>query len=422
MTRFESLGKRIVKAYLLFALTFSLFFAVVAVVVVEGIEQRMVFDRLEDVAAWAIPRHAAGLPVEMPAGLSFHRGDAIPLSMRGLSPGIHDFDVDGVGLHVFAGADQAGPFVAVDHESDYERVERAVYSMLLLCLLGFLAMSVMLGRYMARRFVTPIVDLSTAVGERRPDLPLLSNTDELGILARSFADPTGELKEFLERERAFTGDVSHELRTPLTVISGAAELLMRDHAHEPASYAASERIYRAAREAAQSVELLLLLARAPGMIESEPLSMEALLGEEVTRHQALVANKPVALVFDGGDDFTITVPPRLAAAAIGNLVRNACLYTDQGTVRVSMQGRSVIILDTGRGLPDAVLHMLSSQAVGERLRGSEGTGLGLALVKRICRQLNATLEVMPQSAGGTMFKIHFPALAAAENPDALTPA
>ena len=130
MTRFESLGQRIVKAYLLFALTFSLFFAVVAVVVVEGIEQRMVFDRLEDVAVWAIPRHAAGLPVEMPAGLSFHRGDAIPLSMRGMAPGIHDLDVDGVGLHVFAGADQAGPFVAVDHESDYERVERAVYSML----------------------------------------------------------------------------------------------------------------------------------------------------------------------------------------------------------------------------------------------------------------------------------------------------
>ena len=406
--RSESLGKRIVKAYLLFAVAFTLFLACVAVVVVEGIEVRMVDDRLEEVAAWAMPRHAAGLPVEMPAGLSFHSGNDIPRSMRGLSPGIHDMTVDGVGLHVFAGASSFGPFVAVDHESDYENVELAVYSMLLLCLIGFLAMSVLLGRYMARRFVTPIVDLSSAVVERKPDLPLLDNNDELGILARAFAEHTGELKEFLERERSFTGDVSHELRTPLTVITGAAELLMLDHKDRPTAYAASERIYRAAREAAQSVEVLLLLARAPELIEAEQFALAPLLEDEVARYQALVANKPVTLQYAGSTDFTLTAPRRLVAAAIGNLIRNACLYTDQGHVQVSLAGHSLEVRDTGRGLPAAVLAMLEGDVTGRRLRGSEGTGLGLALVKRICRQLNATLHVAQRDGGGTIFTIHFP--------------
>ncbi len=45
-----------------------------------------------------------------------------------------------------------------------------------------------------------------------------------------------------------------------------------------------------------------------------------------------------------------------------------------------------------------------------RLRGSEGTGLGLALVKRICRQLNAVLKVAPVNGGGTLFTITFPHL------------
>ncbi len=408
MTRSDSLGKRIVKAYLLFAVAFSVFFAVVAVVVVEGIEQRTVFDRLEEVAAWAAPRHAAGMPVDMPAGLSFHRGADMPLSMRGLTPGIHDMEVDGVGLHVFAGSDARGPFVAVDHESHYEKVEQAVYSMLLVCLLAFVAMSVGLGRYMARRFVTPIEDLSKAVLERRPDLPLLDNQDELGILARAFHDHTSELKKFLERERAFAGDVSHELRTPLTVISGAAELLMLDEGGKPSSLAASERIYRAAREAAQSVDILLLLARDPSSIESEQIGMAAMLREEVERYQVLVAQKPVALSFEGGADFIVVAPPRLVAAVVGNLIRNACLYTDQGSVSVWLEGRTVMIRDSGRGIPADVLAMLASASTTLRLRGSEGTGLGLALVKRICRQLDATLKVESTTLGGTVCTVHFP--------------
>ena len=406
--RSDSLGKRIVKAYLLFAIAFTVFFACVAVVVVEAIEVRMVDDRLEEVAAWAMPRHAAGLPVEMPAGLSFHNGQDIPWSMRGLSPGIHDLSVDGVGLHVFAGTSAFGPFVTIDHESDYEKVEWAVYSMLLLCLICFVGLSVLLGRYMARRFVTPIIDLSTAVVERKPDLPLLDNNDELGILARAFAEHTGELKQFLERERAFTGDVSHELRTPLTVITGAAELLMLDNHERPSAYAASERIYRAARETAQSVEVLLLLARSPELIEAEQFSLAPLLDDEIARHQALVANKPVTLQYTGGADFALTAPRRLVAAAIGNLIRNACLYTDQGQVSVSLAGHSVEVRDTGRGLPVAVLAMLAGDGTGQRLRGSEGTGLGLALVKRICRQLDASLDVAPREGGGTSFTIHFP--------------
>ncbi len=407
MTPSESLSRRIVKAYLLFAVVFSLFFAVVAVVVVEGIEQRMVYDRLEGVATWALPRHAVRLPVDMPVGLRFYHGGDIPRALRGLTPGIHDIDVEGAGLQLLAGADKTGPYVVVDHESDYEQVELAVFTMLLLCLLVFVALSVALGRFVARRFVRPIEVLSRAVLARRVDLPLLDSADELGILARAFHGHTSELKDYLERERAFTGDVSHELRTPLTVILGAAELVQRDTQERPGALAAARRIERAAREAAETVEVLLLLARAPASIEAEPIAMAALLRDEIAHYGALVAGKPVTLGFDGGADFTIVAPRRLVAAAVGNLVRNACLYTDQGRVGVAIDGHAVVVRDSGRGLPADVLSMLSAPASAHRLRGSQGTGLGLALVKRICRQLNAPLEVASAQGGGTVFKIEF---------------
>lgn len=407
MPPFKSLGRRIVNAYLLFALGCCLFFAIIAAVVVEGIEIRMVDERLREVAAWASPRHAANLPVEMPTGLSFYHGESIPLSLRNVSEGVQEMQVDGIRLHVLAGQNATGPFVVVDHESDYHSVELAVYSLLGAGFLGFLAMSLVLGRFMARRVVTPIVSLSTAVAGRRSDLPLQDNHDELGILARAFAGHTNELQQFLDRERFFTGDVSHELRTPLTVISGAAEILMAETREMPALHAPVERIVRSSQNAAETVSILLLLARAPELIESDMLSMAQVVRDEVARHQPLVSNKDVRLVGVTATDFSVRAPGQLVSAAIGNLIRNACSYTDEGTVTVSLGDSAVVVHDTGRGLPPAVQAMLRGDLDGAALRGSEGTGLGLALVRRICQYLGATLNVASASGNGTVFTIVF---------------
>jgi len=403
----NTIGKRIFKAYLLFAVGCCLCFAIAAAVIVEGIEERLVTDRLTEIAAWASPRHLGHIPVEMPTGLTFHHGQSIPLSLRDLPDGVHDITVDGVGLHVFSGQDSAGRYVVVDHESDYESVELAVYSMLALGLFGFIAMSAILGKYMAKRFVTPIVELSSAVAERRSHLPLLENQDELGFLARAFAGHTKELKQFLDRERFFTGDVSHEMRTPLTVISGAAEVILAGDEIPPHSRAAAERIYRASQDATASVNVLLMLARSPDKIEADDFSLAQMLTEEVARFQSLVAHKTVELRFGGGDDLMLFLPRRLVAAAVGNLIRNACQYTEHGTVDVSIKGNSVVVSDSGRGLPAAVLEMLASEEMGSRLQGSEGTGLGLALVKRIAKQIGAKLQVTSNASGGTTFGLSF---------------
>lgn len=410
MMPFESIGKRIVRAFLLFALGFSIFFMAVTILVIEGIEVRMVDRRLEEIAAWASPRHAGGLPVEMPTSISFHHGDNIPRSLRNLPPGISEVEVDGIVLQVFSARDSGGPYVVVDHKSDYESVERLVYSMLFLSLLGFLAMSVGLGRFMARRVVDPILELSKAVAERKDEWPHLNDRDELGILARAFASHSAEQKVFLERERAFTGDVSHELRTALTVISGSAELLELDQHGNPASLAAGKRISRAAREAAENVDTLLQLARAPELIEFDSFTIRPIVEEEVHRYQPLVENKPVRLQFCGGGDFIVRAQPRLVAAVVGNLIRNACLYTDEGTVNVTLTGRSIQVCDSGRGLPAEVLDMLAEDGAGKQLRGSVGTGLGLALVKRICRYLGVGLEVTSPATGGSLIAVTFPEL------------
>jgi signal transduction histidine kinase len=408
MNKGDSLRRRIIAAYMTFAIVVSVVFAVVAMVAVEGIEDRLVDDRLEEIAKWASPRFAGHLPVEMPSGVSFHHGNDIPLSLRGLSPGVHERVVDGLYLQVLAGRDAIGDFVVVDHSTEYEHIEEVVYSMFLAVLLAFIGCSVVLGRFLANRFVTPMVELAQAVEQRKEDLPHQERKDELGLLARSFAGHTAELTRFLDRERFFTGDVSHELRTPLTVISGAAEVLMERTRGDPALHAPSERIYRAAREASEVTAVLLRLARSPEVLEWDKLSAAHVAQTEVARYQPLVNNRPITLRFGGGADFEMAGPRELIVAAVGNLVRNACQYTAMGLVEVCLEPHRIIVEDTGPGLPASAFARLRGDPAPEGETGSTGSGLGLSLVQRICTYLGATLTVVPREGGGTRCELNFP--------------
>ncbi len=404
----DSLRRRIAVAFVLFACVSTLFFGAIAALAVEGIEQHLVDDRLEEVAIWASPRFASGYPVAMPAGLSFHHGSAVPVALRGLPPGVQEVHVDGVGLHVLSGKDPAGPYVVVDHESDYEKVELVVYSLFALSALGSILLALSLGRYVASRVVTPILDLAAAVTQGQGQLPLLDAKDELGTLARAFAQHTSELRGFLDRERYFTGDVSHELRTPLTVISGAAEILVEQFAGQPELGAPAERILRAANEAAERIHVLLMLARLREHVPHPPISIGAIARAETARYQALVAAKPVQLHYADGPDFLVAAPSELCAALVGNLIRNACQYTVAGEVLVRLTPGCVVVEDSGPGLPAGALAALSG-GTAAREGAALGSGLGLSLVRRIGEYIGARVVVSERAGGGSRFEVLFQA-------------
>ena len=406
----ETLQRRITVAYLLLALCACLLFSFIAILAVEGIEEQLVDQRLKSVAAWASPRHIAGLPVEIPAGLIFYHGETIPPALRGLAPGVHEKTVDGVYLRLRVGKDEAGDYVVVDRDSDYEKIEAVVYSIVAAGLSGLIILAIFLGRYTARRFVVPISALAEAVRVRNSPsaLPLLDRKDEMGVLARAFSERTAELDRFLMRERFFTGDVSHELRTPLTVITGAAEILAERTVGQPELQEPSQRILRAAREAANRVNVLLLLARSPQLIDSPPTALGPLVQEEVERSRPLCAGKPVALTVEVDNALKVEARPELLATALGNLVRNACLYTLQGSVHVRVHGSRVTVEDTGPGIPAGVRAKLLDDPNASSRTDPAGTGIGLALTKRICEHLSASFSVSDRPAGGTAFSIDFP--------------
>lgn len=409
MKKIKTLRRRIVVAFVKLAVASCIFFGVLASITVEGIEYLLVDQRLASVAAWASPRHAARLPVDMPAGLVFYHGDEIPEFLRGLPDGVQEFFIENNELHVLAGKDAAGPYVVVDHASEYDKIELVMYSMIAVGCLAFIALSVFLGRAVAKGIVAPITTLAAAVRQdgAKADLPMMDRQDEIGDLARAFASSTEDLKRFLDRERFFTGDVSHELRTPLTVIMGAAEIIQAHARDQQLLQEASERIFRTAKEAAESITVLLLLARSPEMIDAPETDILDVVQNELKKNQPMLENKSVTLTSDVQSGFSVLARRELLSAVIGNLIRNACLYTLHGSVTVRVSHPTVVVEDTGPGLPEFLRGRLMKEDIPVVQTGSAGTGLGLSLVSRLCEHLGVVLHVDNRPSGGTAFSIDF---------------
>lgn len=406
----SSLRNRIASAYLLLAVLLSACFSVVAYLTVKNIEDKLIGVRLVAAADRLIDNHLKGIDTAPVGNLTVSRGEAIAAELRGLPPGLHEIDLNGQALHVLIQRRGDEVFAIADDESEYERVEADIWIGLMCGVLACLVLAAVLGRVTASRVIAPVLALSEAAakGELGPDTPSLDADDEMGVLARALAAHTEEMKEFLSREQLFAGDVSHELRTPLTIILGAAEVLQVSLGDRPELQPAVERIRRTAADTAERVSALLLLSRSPESVDAPPLDLESLVEYEVERCRPLLRGKPVSLRFEIQQVPRLFGRPELAATAVGNLVRNACQFTEQGEVRVVLMDAGLSVEDTGIGVPEDVRSQVFERFVRASPDHVTGTGLGLAIVQRIADHLGWTVEFQARPTGGSRFTLRFP--------------
>jgi len=404
-----SLRARIVAAHALLALAVCGGFALVVFFARAEVEQYLVERRLALVAQWRLAGAAPAGSPEMTPEIAFYRGPALPAALARLRPGFQEIEDGGRTLDVLVGVTPQGErYAAVDLVSDFERIERQVMLGLALCIAAAGLLAALLARFTAGRVIAPVTALAEAVRQDRLAAPLLDRQDEVGVLARAFAARTEELQRYLQRERLFTGDVSHELRTPLTVILGAAEVLQAQLAPDAPARAAAERIQRTARTTADRVAALLLLSRAPEHLAAPHLALRPLVEREIERCRPLLAGKPVRLELQEAQPVWAFAHAELAEMVIGNLLRNACQYTEAGRIGLSLTPGLLVIEDSGPGLPSAVRAQLFERLPPDALGAQGGAGLGLALVKRIVEHLGWEIRFEAPPQGGSRFLLSFP--------------
>lgn len=226
--------------------------------------------------------------------------------------------------------------------------------------------------------------------------------------------------EFANRTKSeFLANMSHELRTPLNAIIGYAELLEED-AEDEAVAGDLERIRRSGRYLLDLINDVLDLSKVEsGKLELRPERVEiveALRALEPTFEQLVQRNANQLVLELGPAGHAVMADPIRLRQVLLNLVSNAAKFTERGaiTISVSVDGPSTRfdVTDTGIGMdPEAAGRLFGMFTQVHRIDREKygGTGLGLALSRRLCTLMDGDLVVHRTAPGdGSTFRMVLP--------------
>jgi signal transduction histidine kinase/CHASE3 domain sensor protein len=225
----------------------------------------------------------------------------------------------------------------------------------------------------------------------------------------------------------FLASMSHELRTPLSAILGFADLLMTSPREQLSARAREslERIKRNGEHLLGLINDVLDLAKAEaGRIEVRlaPVNVSQLARACVAEVDSLRSGKDVRLVADAGDPaatpLEVVTDAQRVRQVLLNLLANAIKFTDQGEVVLAVRATAtevrLAVRDTGIGIPAHALRELFQEfhqlEAGDGRR-YDGTGVGLALSRRLARALGGDIEVRSYEGEGSTFTLVLPRVA-----------
>ncbi len=265
------------------------------------------------------------------------------------------------------------------------------------------------GLYTSNRILSPIKDLIGKIKDLDPEkLPdQLSDKgyhNEIGVLTKTLEKTMSRIKQFIIREKEFTRDASHELRTPLTVIQGAVEIIeaQPDSEKNSLTQRALKRIKRSVSEMNTTIETFLFLAR-EDFDTNETCDVSVVLIAALEQNKHLLNGKSVKINRNIKALPVIKAPHSVMLIVINNIIRNAFSYTYEGVVTVTVTDEFIEITDTGVGIKtDRIEDVTKPYIKGIE---SEGFGIGLTIVERLCSRFNWKLDIKSVRSLGTTVRL-----------------
>ena len=414
----HSLKKRIVWAACLFSIFISLVFSFINFLFAYAIEDTF-FEQLLQEEAQYIQENWQKIQSENEPRKSFMQlYDGVEyfpddlLSAYNEQPLQHEYSGN-EGRHYHLLYIESPQKVLVAEVSNYlivRPIRSNILTALVLLSILMLLLALLISYLMAKRATAPLTQLAQLLTETSPEnLPTDFSQhfprNEIGLLANKLEEAMSRIKQFIHREQHFTRDTSHELRTPVTIIKNAIELLeQRTLKDEEKVFI--ERISLANNQMEQTITTLLSLAREnTSSIKMNEVAVLPVIERAIIDQSGLLKNKDVELELNVSPKVKLQCSSTVLQILLNNLLSNAFQYTEHGYIYISFENKILSVGDTSGGLDGEIQGNVMDAMV--KSKQSQGFGLGLSLVKRLCETYQFTLTLSSTDKGVTV-SIFFP--------------
>lgn len=275
--------------------------------------------------------------------------------------------------------------------------------------------------WLSRRIMKPLdrmekITQKFAAGDFEERMPT-SEIPELNRLGIGFNHMASSLEDVEQKRRELISDMTHELRTPLTVVRGYLEELSDGNIEpSPEIYA---RLVRETKRLERLTNDLQELSKAEAgylPIHLQKLDLKPLLSSLIERFSDQLLDEGPILTLNCPEDLPLVLADRDRVEQIlVNLIGNAIRYTESGTIAATAWRKNqavwVAIADTGIGIsPDDLPYVFERFWRAERSRSSYsgGSGIGLAITRRLVELQGGKIEVDSELGQGSTFRFSLP--------------
>jgi signal transduction histidine kinase len=275
-----------------------------------------------------------------------------------------------------------------------------------------------LGRHSVRAFTNKQIELLTTFADQA--VIAIENVR----LFDEIQDKSRQLAEASERKSQFLASMSHELRTPLNAIIGLTEMMVTNAARFGTENALEplRRANAAGKHLLDLINEVLDLSKIEAGkldLNPEPVNLARLIDEVIGTTGQLAEKNKNRLVVDSQDNLGPLIADSMRLKQILlNLLSNACKFTKAGEVALRVRKVAdggdwveLAVADTGIGLTaeqQAKLFQEFTQADSLTARRYGGTGLGLALSRKLARMMRGDVTVTSEMGKGSVFTVRLP--------------
>jgi two-component system sensor histidine kinase ArlS len=246
-----------------------------------------------------------------------------------------------------------------------------------------------------------------------------NNKDEIDLIANEFNFMMDRIEISYQKQKEFTAHASHELRTPLSRITAQIENTISDPETSLKGKNFLKTILHDINHLTELISSLLILSKIDNNRNSEydgVHRMDEILFSAIENLKKSYPEFTILFEIEESENLDTTLEIKgnknLLEIAISNVLKNACIYSDdkQALVKISTQQDRLVIsvLNKGRTLSESEQQNLFQPFMrGRNSKGKSGFGLGLPIINRILTLHKASITYSVPEENANLFQLFF---------------